>query len=133
MYVWQASNLKWYDSSFQKKLKTALNVATIRTGLLFNMWHLSWYDNLLISSSGKLILFSFLVIEINLFHLRSSEDKIIKNVGQPNCFTIAKISDKNFFHQFMNANVLSFAMKSLSYQSYCWTYLQSTDLEQPIL
>ena len=37
------------------------------------------------------------VSKINSFHLKSAHDNFIKNVGIPNCFTIAKCSCRNFF------------------------------------
>ena len=38
-----------------------------------------------------------LMIETNSFYFKSADENIMKNVGTPNCFTMAKTSNKNFF------------------------------------
>ena len=56
-----------------------------------------------------------------LFHLRSAQDNVRKNVGIPNCLTIAKTSDLNLFREagvplivFVKLNAWSLAKTSLS-------------------
>ena len=41
--------------------------------------------------------FKDLSLDINSIHLKSAHNNVIKNVGIPNCFTIAKNSCRSFF------------------------------------
>ena len=49
------------------------------------------------SSSERVMPFSFDIIETNLFHLKSAQDNFIKKIGKPSCFTIANTSNKKNF------------------------------------
>ena len=57
-----------------------------KAGLLFSILHLSGHIIFSISSSCKLSLFDFDIIDINSFCCKSIEENVIKNVGQPGSF-----------------------------------------------
>ena len=80
------STLKNFSTLYWKCLETI-------TGLLFNIKHLSWYLKFDIL---QFALFNFWIISAYSFLLRSTEDKVRKKAGTPNCFTIVSTADWNF-------------------------------------
>ena len=54
-------------------------------------------------------------------HLRSAHDKVRKNVGTPNCFTLAKTSDLNFFQYDGVPSIELINLKAWPFDTYCLT------------
>ena len=77
------NNLKKISTLYWKCLTTM-------TGFLFKVSHFLWYDISSTSSSEISTRLSLNIIDISSFHRRSAHDNVKKNVGAPNCFTIAK-------------------------------------------
>ena len=62
------------------------------TGFRFISLHFSSYDNASTSSSVKFLPFALEIIWNSSGHLKSAHDKVINQVGIPNCLTIATTS-----------------------------------------
>ena len=105
-------------SFFWKTFKLWKCLAT-KTDFLFKGLHLSGKTNPGFHLHSTHYLQVFDISDISSFQLKSTHGKIKKkkNVGRPNCFTIAKTPCKNFFQYagapfmvFMKLNALSKAM-----------------------
>ena len=88
------------------------------------------------SSSERVMPFSFDIIETNSFQLKSAQDNVIIKRGKPSCFTIANTSNKKYFQYagvplmvFIKLNASSLATKdltdSLKFQLICLHFLHN--------